>query len=210
MRFKDIENYLKFFVKSIESEKELALERSARYEDEIFRNIARYDAEISFLEIHSHALLIFMHANFERMFCFVACSLSAGKDNGIGTQPPEEFKTSKEFLERLFATRKSFKTPEWKMVDNWRRVRNHLAHGGWDNIVGSKQEGLLAAVRRINEKFKGVLDITESGGRFMIEPNENTARIAMGCYKDFLMLLVENAMYNSSTPHSSGRRHAGE
>ncbi|WP_143451020.1 hypothetical protein [Janthinobacterium sp. BJB301] len=194
MQFKDIGKYLDFFEKNIETEKQREAKAAKKYDDEMFQNIARYNSHVSFPAIHSNALLIFMHSSFERLFCLTACWLSISKDRGDKIMSLRDYMTSKEYLECVLAHGKPFKSPEWKTVEALRQVRNHLAHGGSENILGvGKKSPRLRAAKKINREAGEAFDITESNGTFAIEPNESAPRVAMACYRDFLFLLTKIA-----------------
>lgn len=193
-KFKDIERYLDFFEKSIEAEKGRAAKASLKYEDEMFRHIATYQSHISFPAIHCKALLIFMHSSFEHMLCWTACWIAIGEDGGNKIGSLKGYSESIKYLEKALAGGRPFESPEWKSVEELRLVRNHLAHGGSENILGvGEQDKHLLAAREVNGKFDGAFDITESEGRFTIEPNQRTVRIAMARYRDFLYLLAKLA-----------------
>lgn len=194
LQFKDIGRYLEFFDKSIEAEKHKAAKAALKHEDEMFQHIARYHSHISFPAIHNNALLIFMHSSFERMFCWIACWFAIAVDGGSKIKSLTDYEKSKEYLKRFLASGKTFESPEWKSVEALRQVRNHLAHGGSENILGvEKNSHRLRAARKINRQFAGAFDITESDGKFTIEPNESTIHIAATCYSDFLFLLARSA-----------------
>jgi hypothetical protein len=199
-QFKDIEKYLDFFDKSIELEKDLAVKSSSKIDDEMLRHIARYQSHISFPAIHNKALLIFMHSSFERLFCWTACWIAIGEDGGSKIESLKGFPDSKRYIERILANGELFQSTEWKSVDELRLVRNHLAHGGSENIIGVPDESkYLSAAKEINGKFDGAFEIGESDGNFIIEPNQNTVRVAMACYKAFLFLLVSTVKAEGTT-----------
>jgi hypothetical protein len=192
LQFKDIEKYLDFFDKNIEVEKNRAAMSPSWIDDEIFKDIRKYDSHISYPTIHSKALFIFMYSTFEHMFCWSACWISVGEDGGSRIKSLRNYKESEAYIRTTLTAEGPFASPEWKLVDDLRTMRNYMAHGGFENIIGvSKQSKYLLAARRVNAKFKDTFDVVASNGRHVIGIGPDAVRVAMACYKDFLFLLAK-------------------
>ncbi|MYN17868.1 hypothetical protein GTP81_14000 [Rugamonas sp. FT107W] len=203
LKFKDIGKYLDFFDKSIESEQETASKRASRHDDKMIQSIMRYQSHISFPAIHSTALLIFMHSSFEHLFCWSACWFAFPEDGGSHIPSLTGYKESEEFIRRVLGV-KPFESSEWKSVNALRQLRNYIAHGGSENIMGVKQTSrYLHAARKINREYGEAFDIKESCGTFAIKPKQSSPRIAMACYRSFLLLLIRLAKEIEKTPKAA-------
>ncbi len=192
LQFKDIEKYLDFFGKSIEVEKNRAATSPLWIDDDMLKNIRKYHSHISYPAIHSKALFIFMYSTFEHMFCWAACWISIGEDGGSKIKSLRDYKESEAYIRRIFSAGSPFESAEWKSVDDLRLIRNYIAHGGAENIMGvSNRSKYLVAARRVNTRFKDTFDVATSNDRHVIGIGPNAVRVAMSCYRDFLFLLAK-------------------
>lgn len=210
IKFKDIGKYLDFFDKSIEAEQETASKRASRHDDKMIQGIMRYQSHISFPAIHSAALFIFMHSNFERLFCWSACWFAFPEDGGSHILSLTGYTESEAYIRRVLGA-KPFESSEWKSVSALRQLRNYIAHGGSENIVGVKPTSrYLRAARKINLECGEAFDIKGTHGRFAIKPNLSSPRIAMACYRSFLLLMIRLAMEAAKTPKAAASAPPGK